>query len=502
MSRHSKYEPPSDFSLWCNERVHSFPAATFSRVSKKCAALVKANDYQGAIDHPVKEETFNAFSDACRLKPFKVTLTNAFELLDLAREWGIPSLEAFVRGYIKQKGLIVIDDDDYLTLLLQHAPDSTKDISSAIAGVARNFNKYLRDERLAEVHPEHLFKVLIQAEHRKIDQQLLIDFVMKLLESQPEKAVPLCLRIDFDRLTSDQIETIFQTREIHEQAMGYFIANALSSARDKQQYDLTESEQVYIKEIQDIREYILKHRTVALAKIQDEFEDELRGLNELIESQKKQLEELREIRIKQLEDIDQESLAFEEQMKKFDRELERITDIVEKKMEMAEKRRALLRSKVNAAIIPLREFFENRLEDISGNDVHRRNLMQKAIYEMRDAFLQKHDEITNMINQLEQDIQAIHNRIMETRATTAAKIVSDQLQRDYFIRNIDRRFDVFNVDPPIWELTSDQVREAEEIVQKLEFRIRDSCPINVKHKIQTSVSAFQRFASVFSPRNI
>ena len=83
-------------------------------------ALVKANGYQGTITHPVSEETFEAFLAACKLEQFKVTLNNAFELLELAQEWGIPSLETFVMNYIVAKRVKRRDTGDPLGDLLIH----------------------------------------------------------------------------------------------------------------------------------------------------------------------------------------------------------------------------------------------------------------------------------------------------------------------------------------------------------------------------------------------
>ena len=46
------------FKLSCNEHIYEFPAETFARVSKKCAALLKAGDYQANIVHPVSVDAF------------------------------------------------------------------------------------------------------------------------------------------------------------------------------------------------------------------------------------------------------------------------------------------------------------------------------------------------------------------------------------------------------------------------------------------------------------
>ncbi|OHT15534.1 hypothetical protein TRFO_02867 [Tritrichomonas foetus] len=498
MGKSNKSPKDREFSLWCNEKNHKFNAETFARVSKKCASLVHANDYQGTINHPVTEETFNAFVLACQLKPFKVTITNAFELLELAQEWGIPSLETFVNRYISQKGLKRKVEDDYLGKLMTHLEDDNADVSNDIAGIARNFNEYLSDDRLVQVHPEHLFKILMQAENRRINPQLLIDFVMKLIENEPEKAVPLCLRIDFDRLTTEQNEEIFQCREIHEQAMGYFIAEALSALRNKATDDLTANEQRYIKEIQDIRDYLTKQRTVALAELQTQFESETKALEELIEKQQNQINELKQFRDNAREEAAQQQENFKKTYAKFSTESERIHGILKNIKRMEKERREKIHKLVNEKSIPIKQTVDEKCAEIISADKHKRDLMEKTVIERRDRLLQNHEEIKSMVNTFDLTIQHIHERINETRATVAAKIVTDHLRHDQFLRDVDRRFDVFAADDKIWNLEVDQVINAENIIRKLESKLRTTCPINVNHEIKTSTDAIERFASLFT----
>lgn len=490
--------PQKMFSLWCNEENHKLPVETFARVSKRCAALVKANDYQGAIPHPVSEEVFTAFSLACQLKPFKVTLTNAFELLELAQEWGIPSLEQFVNNYIESKGLKKQDDGDCLGQLIQHLEDDEADLSADIAGVAKRFNDYLRDDRLARIHPEHLFKILMQAEPRHINQQLLINFVMKLFETEPEKAVPLSLRIDFDRLSNSQIEDIFQCREMHEQAIGYFIAEAMSSIRDKQQTDLASNEQKYIKQMQEIREYIVKHRALALAKVEKEFETQTAELNALIEKQQKDIQLLQQIREEQKITMTETKQNYEVTKQKFQRELERQQGIIDMKQRIDDERKQKINNAVDEQIVPLLDNCDTRLNEIDGKDNNRLNLVSQSINEKSDTYLRNVDDINTFFSKTDNQVQYIQESISETKAVFAAKIINDQLKRDGYMRDVTHRFEIFDTDPRLWDLTGDRVEKSEEILKKLEDRVRKSCPLNFKHQNRQSMDMFMKFAESFS----
>lgn len=489
---------PKMFSLWCNEKNHKFPVDTFARVSKRCAALVKANDFQGAIPHPVSEEVFTAFSLACQLKPFKVTLTNAFELLELAQEWGIPSLEQFVNNYIESKGLKKQDDGDSLGQLIQHLEDDESDLSADIAGVAKRFNDFLRDDRLALVHPEHLFKILMQAEPRRINQQLLINFVMKLFETDPEKAVPLSLRIDFDRLSSSQIEDIFQCREIHEQAIGYFIAEAMSAIRDKQQTDLASNEQKYIKQMQEIREYIVKHRALALAKVENEFEAETNEITSLIDKQQKEIELLQKIREEQRLEMQESKRNYEVTKQKYQRELERQQEIMNSKQRIDAERRQKINNFVDEQIVPLLDNLDVRLGEIEEKNNRKQDAVSKALDEKSSPYMKSLEDTNSFFNKTENQVQYIQDSISETGAVFAAKIINDQLKRDGYMRDTTHKFEIFDADPKLWDLNSEKVEKSEEILKRLEDRVRKSCPLNLKRQFKNSMSTYMKLAEAFN----
>lgn len=95
----------SNFILECNGDEYEYSVGTFTLLSKKCAELVKEGKYRGSISKPVTQETLEAFKNACHLNPFRVTTSNAFELLELAQEWQVSTLEKFVTSYIDNKGL-------------------------------------------------------------------------------------------------------------------------------------------------------------------------------------------------------------------------------------------------------------------------------------------------------------------------------------------------------------------------------------------------------------
>ena len=274
---------------------------------------------------------------------------------------------------------------------------------------------------------------------------------MKLFETEPEKAVPLCLRIDFDRLSNSQIEEIFQCREIHEQAIGYFIAEAMSSIRDKQQTDLASNEQKYIKRMQEIREYIVKHRAIALAKVESEFEAETNELESLIEKQQKEIQQLQQIRDEQRLEMQEAKQKYDVTKQKYKRELERQQEIMDSKQRIDEERRKKINNCVDEQIVPLLDNLDTRLDEIEGKDNNRRELISQSLNEKRDGFLKSLDDTNTFFSKTESQVQYIQNSISETAAVFAAKIINDQLKRDGYMRDVTHKFEIFDTDPKLWD---------------------------------------------------
>ena len=483
------------FHLWCNEHQYDFPAETFARVSKKCAALVKASDYQGKITHPVSDETFEAFQAACKLEPFKVTITNAYELLDLAQEWGIPSLETFVSKYINDKGIKRRDVGDPLGDLILYMneetknPNITKDpdhnavMRSCISDVARLFNQYLTDERLAEVHPEILFKIMMETDPSHVNQQLLIDFAMGLFEKEPEKAVPLCLRIDFDLLTDAQVEEIFQCREIHEQAMGYFVADSMSAIRNKEDNDLEQNEEKYSDTLQALKEDITNEKTRSMGEIQSTYETEIAKLEELAARQTEQLEALKKLKEDQIQMLQDEEDRFNEEVSKLEDQLHNLKGVTEERQAAINERQDLVRARVKNGSQPVVENTNKQIDELGQQDQERRDKMLNTLNPMLEKAQKQYDTETGRVEEITNDLQTMSDKISESFATLASKVVNDQFRSNYFLRDIQNKYELFNSEPKIWDLTPEQVEQAEQIVRKLEAKVSSSCPLNVHHQI-------------------
>lgn len=463
---------PIQFSLWCNHRLYKIPVNSMIRVSKRCLSLAKSNDFQGSIVHPVSEDALTAFLLACELKPFKVTASNALELLELSQEWEIRSLNEFVTAYISKKGVKQSNDIDHLGRLLSVLKKEEADSCNEIRNVARNFNEYLLDDRLARIHPEHLFRILSQAELRPIDQQRLTDFIMSLFESDPEKAVPLSLKVNFELLDKDQLEKVFQTREFHEQSIAYFASKALTDFRHKFSNMLTSIDSKYFRNLQAIRDHIIKRRTIKLANLEVVFDQQVRELQKVIAVQQKQINKLKNVRDERRKAMSIVLNNYKTKKEKLDKEFQKIDAIVNEVHGTQNDRFSVIKGQIDERVAPITKFVVQNLTSLVSKNFHRRDLMKKGLEERRSRLVQFCEDVAANVSSTSLSIQNLQDRVTETRAAFASKILKDQLRKDSFIRNTQNQFAIFDVEPRFWELTSDQVKLAQEIVDKMESKVR------------------------------
>ena len=497
--KHAKSEDSRLFSLWCKGRLHKLPAETFTKISKKAQALVKAGDYQGTITIPVSSDALETFLLACELKQFKITTSNAFQVLDLATEWGVKDLESYVQKYVVEHHLKREEGRDYLGNLLLHLEDDS-DVTEDIAGVARNLNSYFDDSRLMDVHPEALFKVLMLAEEHDVDPKRLIAFVMKLFDVNPEKAVPLCLRIDFDRMSDEQREEVFLCREIHELAMGYFLAASMSASRNKAARDLAVVEQRHQRELGDIKEQTRKRRAAGLKEVEDEYERQKQDLIDVIENQRRQIEDLKKVRDAQRQRIEEENRRYDDEMEKLKKELQRQTEIVEEKQAIVDERRRQIQDEIDTQVANLRRQFEEKRKQLEESDDERRSEVRQKVKPYLEHLQEHRDKVSRHLSEdTSGRVSATNSELTEVKATIAAKLVRDQVKFDGFLRDLEKRFEVFDDKnkKTLWGLNSDQVKQAEELVVRIEQSTSASCPINKLTKaMKKTVDAMQDFAKM------
>jgi hypothetical protein len=465
------------FILRFNSQSYEIPVDIFIRSSKKAARLVRSGSYRGRIARQVDPETLAAFISACQLKQFRVTVQNAFELLDLAKDWEISSVEAFVGNFIASRNLKREETRDPLGILLGHLAEGM-DVAVDIDAVANHMNRYLNDDRLLDLPPEVIFQLILLAEQRDLSPSLVVDFFFKLLSVNPSKAIALCLRMDFGRITDEQRAKIFSSPQMHDMALGYFTATAMSATRDEASRGLGRLEELFEKDMTSLRNYIKKQSIRGLKEVEREYKRSVKQLSDLIENQRGQIEELRRLKSEQDLRMLGEDERFQDQMKILRGVLDERASVIRRRQAIVDHRKQAIAKEIGAQVDTLRHEIQKRLVTIrNGADRRRQHLNAQAEADVQElqrllANLRQSRELRG------QQIDLEARSVGEAQAVLAAKIVHDQVRFDHYLRDVRRRFQVFQGANRLWDLTSDMVKNGEQLVRDIEKRTANACPLN------------------------
>ena len=126
------------------------------------------------------------------------------------------------------------------------------------------------------------------------------------------------------------------------------------------------------------------------------------------------------------------------------------------------------------------------------------DIILQSLDEKRDPFQKNLDDTDTFFSKTKNQVQYIQDSISETGAVFAAKIINDQLKRDGYMRDTTHKFEIFDTDPKLWDLNSERVEKSEEILKRLEDRVRKSCPLNLKHQLKHSINTFMKLAEAFN----
>jgi hypothetical protein len=476
MSRES--DPKTPFTLWCNNVLYLIASDSNTEASERGAALIKRGTFTAFISNRVVPETASAFIAACSLQDPQLTAENAWELLDLANEWKIPTLITKVKAYIQAEALHKPTVPDYLGDFIRRS-ESGEDVSLDIENLANNVNLYFKDERLAELRPELLFKVCVLAKSRYLNEDLFTEFVLKLFEGSPEKVVPLCLLLNFDRLTDSQRNLIFQCREIHELALGYFLGAAVSSDRNRAIQRLGALNGDFDRLSDQVRHAGRHAGADAVKTAQTAFQSEIAALKKRAADQQAQIESLQALKDSQQKKIDDESALFDQQLAELQQELDRQVELAKRKQEDIARKRALIQAEVDKQVETMRAAIDAERADVeatAGDGV------AQLDGEIKGGTQDRRDELRAAKREAQpvaDGDQAVQKGIAEWRATFAAKCVRDEFRADYYIRDIEKRFELFDGAIDVvakWNLTGEVVKNAGDVIRELEKQIDETCP--------------------------
>lgn len=471
------------FTLWCNNQHYEFIGDIFIKMSKKAARIAQSGKTEGVISRPINEEVFKSFCAACELKSFTVNSKNAYELKTLADEWEVLSLEKYINDYIKEKNIATPPPVDYLGTLIQHCENNIENPND-ILNVADYINDALRDERFSDLPPEVLFKVCNAADPQKIDNQQLLNFILHLLETNPSNAVPLILLIDFDRLTKDQRSLIFRTSDVHEENIGYFIANAMSSARNKNEAEAKQAEAQLEEDLQKMKESLTKQQEKMADKMKHDQDEQLEQLDQEVEQMSAQIQALNDGALQQQQRIDQNAQNHLSAFKDMKNRLAKIEDLTTNRG--PEEHTDKIDKEVSDQMNELKEELDTDIINLANDDARYCQLKQRELKRAIDAEQKRLKQLREEADKHVDDLNETNEDLTDLKATLASKIVRDRLRFDKFIRKVDNRLDLFKEEPGVWGLTPERVSQAEKFINEIEEKIDEFCPIRGKKNEQTT----------------
>lgn len=471
---------PQVFTLKINGRDEELNCRTICKLSKKIKELVNDSEYSAVIDREISEKTVESFLAAARGEQFKLTPEIAPELLYLANEWQIDSLESFVSKYMKAKGLnteIELPNVDYLGQLLSQADDHLAS-DFLFRQVGKRLNNYFSDDRLLDLNVESLFQVILNAElsENPIDQDKYRDFLLKMFDYNIYTAVPLILRLNFSKLLPAQDNIIYETPEVHDQNINYFVILAVSATRntsEKQRVRLVEAIQNCIQNLQsDLR----KQRHDDARNLHEEHKQRVDHLKQIIAEQKRQIDTIREYREDQMKRHEEENELFNRQIKELREQMAKEKKELIRRAEAIQQLKDDVKEEIESDAHGVKDHIVRELKKegkvINTRPETLRNNCEEPLANLHNNF----DEMKNTIDKLDDRVNKIIADLRDKQTILAAKMVRDFMRFDKFVRRTTKRFKLFS-DMDIWGLEPDEVKNSEQNLTQIERRLDKICPI-------------------------
>lgn len=468
-----------NFTVYSGTQSYTFEEDVFMKMSKKCARLIKDGIYEGTIEQQVLPETFEAFVKACTLQPFKVTSQNAFELKKIAEDWEINSLAKFVNDYIDKKKLEPPPEVDFLGILIDHLKNQI-DEPEDITNVALYVNSAIRDERFESLPPEIIFKIVNSADPDQVDMPLLANFTLRLFETKPTSVVPLVLLLDFDRLTKEERDQIFQNKNVHELNLGYFIIQAFSSARNKSDRDIAQAKSDLEDRLNTLRENVKSEQEATFQKAKSEQDDNLSNLRERLDVMAEQLKELEEKSEEQRKGVEEAAQNHDQKFAEMNGILNQMDQLIQKRNQEAAGQSEHVAEEVSQQMDQLRDEMDTKVKQAKTADAERCAKLEIDSKDLIDKQQKRLKELKRTADELVDMLNDTNAHIYDLKAKLAAKIVRDRLRYDKFLRKTDNRFDLFNKSPGLWELKEKDVQLGEDFIGKIEEQVDKYCPIRGK----------------------
>ena len=482
---------PQTFRLFINGDLCEFDVKLLCLRSKRVKALVKDGIYQARVEHPVSAEAAEAFIASCRIHDVKITNAIAFELLDLATEWQIGALESEVASYIKANALQRDDkddsseedeeeavyepaDDDALARLAEKV-QRKENYAAELREVAESINRFLKDERLARLPLNVLFPMLILADQGDVNQLLLAGFVAKLMKLNPSAAVPLLLRVNFEKLSTEQIEEIFENEQVHNQSLSFYVGGAFSTDQNRVRRRLQGIKDRANARLEEVRDELWSGQE--MNEERKIYEQDLGQLKQMLAEQQEQMKEIEEFRESVRNQRKQAHEEFVTKIGDLKKKLDKQSKKANERKKQIDALKAQIRDELEDQVEKLKRQIQQQLEEHTEKNDEMRGRVERENAQPRESLKAKVQRMRMNCKTIRNGLNKSVSEATEVKAALAAKMIRDFMRFDNFIRRSERRFSLFDGDEKILNLNTTEVKMAEAFLISLDKKVDRLCPI-------------------------
>jgi hypothetical protein len=465
------------FRLIINGKSASFDPELLSKLSSRIRRLVSHGIMHLALGPIVSNRAAESFANAITAKDFVLTNDIAFEVLDLAIDAQITGLARFIRGFVSSGRFARKARDpatDFLGLLIRHSSDKA-DIDDDVRNVALHINFYLNDDRLSTLSIPLLYRLFLAPDFRSIDQSLLIKFAFRQLERDVYLAIPLFLRVEFEQLTAGQLAQLSEIPEFDQVNLNYFIGMSLSASRNEGSRSLRKTVSGLEDELSKV--IIESRRTYGIGSLKSDTDEQLKQLRQVLADQTSEIAALEGAHSALKASRENENRLFEQRARDLLAKIAAQRLRPKLRMRESDNLREHIRRKMARHIEVVKREID---EKIAKSERRRREARER----IEDDGMRAYQSLCRNVDRMRKNCQMIDAKARErvdegrgVRAMFAAKVIKDFSRVDNFIRQNERRFELFESEENEWEVAAPDVRAAEERLTSVERRLDRLCPI-------------------------
>lgn len=450
-----------------HDMVYPIDAPLFAKASDKFREIYANNPEQYTVEDSTTPSVFLSLVLACQKRACHTSADEVYELLDLATEWGAPFLVKYCQRKIEEYRLEEIPDQDAIEILLGQLRRK-EDVTETVDHIIDYINYYIKQENFTDIPTQLIYHILTKAEQNGVDQNSLIPTVFKKLEKAPAAAVPLILRVNFDKLTEEEYLEIFGNEQIHQQNLNFYTGMSLSSIYENTRNYLDGFNARFVGETNRILRDIDQDYYNIFLKSKRARETDFRKVRDTLNRQQAQIDDLNRTLNTQREVLTEAAIRAKDAPS--NEQLQRRAQYsINKSIK-----------KCGKAITDMIDAADAKAQDI--------------LNELLEAYLKKLDDAVSKLGDLPEDkkeamrrhkasLEAIGERnkslmaeINDVKAKMAAKIVRDKLRGDQYMRRLENKFQILQ-EPGILGVEQKEFTLGEQEIERLEKELEKIYPI-------------------------